>query len=94
MDFPLSGSVFGQNLHELLTRESDVYFTISMASMEGIVNLFLLSVHISLIWENTLSTGALLPGKHITTDTNLARLVCGMSFYLKWVYTVLHPRLS
>lgn len=94
MDFPLSGSVFGQNLHELLTRESDVYFTISMASMEGIVNLFLLSVHISLIWENTLSTGALLPGKHMTTDTNLARLVCGMSFYLKWVYTVLHPRLS
>lgn len=59
-----------------------------MALMVGTVNLFLAAVHISFIWENPLLTSALLPGKYMTTDTNLARLVCGMSFSLKWVTTV------
>ena len=83
-------SVFSQLLHELLAGRLKFVFTISMALMVGTVNLFLAAVHRSFIWENTLSTGALLPGKHMTTDANLARLVCGMSFYFKWVTTVLH----
>ena len=92
MYFLLDGSVFGQHLHELMFMM--FVLTIRMALMKGTVNPFLLSVHTSFIWENTLSTGALLPGKHMTTDTNLDRLVCGMSFSLKWVNTVLHLWLS